>query len=29
LMKVWFYLGGPSFLGAVFLYYLMVYKSFL
>ncbi len=29
LMKRWFYLGIPSFLGAVFLYYLMVYKTFL
>ncbi|MCF6243048.1 MAG: DUF2269 domain-containing protein [Bacteroidales bacterium] len=29
LMNVWFYLGLPSFLGAVFLYYLMVYKVFL
>ncbi len=25
-MKIWFYLGVPSFLGAVYLYYLMVYK---
>ena len=29
LMKVWFYLGIPSFVGAVYLYYLMVYKAFL
>ncbi len=29
LMKIWFYLGIPSFVGAVFLYYLMVYKTFL
>ena len=29
LMKAWFYLGIPSFLGAVYLYYLMVYKVFL
>lgn len=29
LMKVWFYLGIPSFLGAIFIYYLMVYKTFL
>ncbi len=29
LMKIWFFLGIPSFLGALFLYYLMVYKSFL
>ncbi len=29
LMKVWFYLGIPSFIGAVFLYYLMVYKAFI
>ena len=28
LMKVWFYLGIPSFLGALYLYYLMVYKPF-
>lgn len=28
-MKVWFYLGVPSFLGAIYLYYLMVYKAFL
>ncbi len=28
LMRVWFYLGIPSFLGAIFLYYLMVYKTF-
>ncbi|MBL4735110.1 MAG: DUF2269 domain-containing protein [Flavobacteriales bacterium] len=28
LMKVWFYLGVPSFLGALYLYYLMVYKPF-
>ncbi len=28
-MKIWFYLGVPSFLGAVYLYYLMVYKSFM
>ena len=27
-MKVWFYLGIPSFLGALYLYYLMVYKPF-
>lgn len=26
LMKMWFYLGIPSFLGSLFLYYLMVYK---
>ncbi len=29
LMKFWFYLGIPSFLGAVYIYYLMVYKAFL
>lgn len=29
LMKIWFYLGVPSFLGSLFLYYLMVYKAFL
>ena len=29
LMKVWFYLGVPSFLGSIFLYYLMVYKPFI
>ncbi len=29
LMKGWFYLGIPSFLGALYLYYLMVYKTFL
>ncbi len=29
LMKIWFYLGVPSFLGAVYIYYLMVYKDFL
>ncbi|MBI4947841.1 MAG: DUF2269 domain-containing protein [Bacteroidetes bacterium] len=29
LMKVWFYLGVPSFLGSIFIYYLMVYKTFL
>lgn len=29
LMKAWFYLGIPSFLGAMYLYYLMVYKAFL
>ena len=29
LMNVWFYLGVPSFVGAIFLYYLMVYKTFL
>lgn len=29
LMNVWFYLGVPSFLGSIFLYYLMVYKAFL
>ncbi len=29
LMKVWFYLGIPSFIGSIFLYYLMVYKTFL
>lgn len=29
LMRLWFYLGVPSFIGAVFLYYLMVYKTFL
>ena len=28
LMKVWFYLGVPSFLGALYLYYLMVFKPF-
>jgi len=28
MMKVWFYLGVPSFLGALYLYYLMVYKPF-
>lgn len=26
LMRTWFYLGIPSFLGSLFLYYLMVYK---
>ncbi len=29
LMKIWFYLGVPSFLGSVYIYYLMVYKPFL
>ncbi len=29
LMKAWFYLGIPSFAGAVYLYYLMVFKPFL
>ncbi|MCX6312306.1 MAG: DUF2269 domain-containing protein [Bacteroidetes bacterium] len=29
LMKIWFYLGIPSFLGSVFIYYLMVYKPFI
>jgi len=29
LMKIWFYIGIPSFLGAIYLYYLMVYKPFL
>lgn len=29
LMKLWFNLGVPSFLGSVFIYYLMVYKAFL
>lgn len=29
LMKLWFNLGVPSFLGSVFIYYLMVYKPFL
>ncbi len=29
LMKYWFFLGIPSFVGALYLYYLMVYKSFL
>ena len=29
LMKIWFYLGVPSFLASVFLYYMMVYKAFL
>lgn len=29
LMDIWFYLGIPSFLGSIFLYYMMVYKSFL
>lgn len=29
LMKVWFYLGIPSFLGSIFIYYLMVYKTFM
>lgn len=29
LMNVWFYLGVPSFLGSIYLYYLMVYKAFL
>ncbi len=29
LMKVWFYLGIPSFLGAIYLYYMMVFKAFL
>ncbi len=29
LMKGWFYLGVPSFLGAIYLYYLMVYKPFI
>ncbi len=28
LMKQWFWLGIPSFLGALALYYLMVYKTF-
>ena len=28
LMKVWFYLGVPSFMGAMYLYYLMVYQPF-
>lgn len=28
LMNIWFYLGIPSFLGSIFLYYMMVYKSF-
>ncbi|MBL4752175.1 MAG: DUF2269 domain-containing protein [Flavobacteriales bacterium] len=28
MMKVWFYLGVPSFTGAIYLYYLMVYKPF-
>ena len=27
LMKQWFYLGLPSFSGAMYLYYLMVYKT--
>jgi uncharacterized membrane protein len=29
LMTVWFYLGIPSFIGAIFLYYIMVFKTFL
>lgn len=29
LMKLWFYLGIPAFTGALYLYYLMVYKDFL
>ena len=29
LMKQWFYLGLPSFLGSIYLYYLMIYKPFL
>ena len=29
LMNIWFYLGIPSFLGSIFIYYLMVYKPFL
>lgn len=29
LMNIWFYLGIPSFLGSIFLYYMMVYKSFI
>ncbi len=29
LMRIWFFLGIPSFIGAIFLYYLMVYKVFL
>lgn len=28
-MDIWFYLGIPSFIGSIFLYYLMVYKTFL
>lgn len=27
MMNIWFYLGIPSFLGSVYLYYLMVYKT--
>lgn len=27
-MKIWFYLGIPSFLGSIYIYYLMVYKPF-
>ncbi len=29
LMNYWFYLGVPSFLGSIFIYYLMVYKPFI
>lgn len=29
LMNIWFYLGVPSFVGSIFIYYLMVYKPFL
>jgi uncharacterized membrane protein len=29
LMKIWFYLGVPSFLGAIYIYYLMVYRALL
>lgn len=29
LMKIWFYLGIPSFLLAMYLYYLMIYKPFI
>ena len=29
LMNAWFYLGIPSFLGAIYLYYLMIYKTFM
>ena len=29
LMSLWFYLGVPSFLASMFLYYLMIYKPFM
>ena len=29
LMRAWFYLGIPSFIGSIYLYYLMVFKTFL